>query len=180
MPRGIKRNIEKEIIKAGQKEIFENVLKSPAIQRAYAKVLLDSGLAQSRISETTGLSLNKIREIKTDGEDDENEALLTALRDLELSRLYYISSNILTEMEKPEKLAAMKGGDLAYTYKTILDTRRLLENKSTSNIAIVVQSINKRMDDEASGIERLLQQISRNNPKETKKIDKDYAKEGIT
>ena len=50
----------------------------------------------------------------------------------------------------------MKGGELAYAYKVLLDSRRLLENKSTANISAQVNILTQKFEEEATNINKLL------------------------
>ena len=53
-------------------------------------------------------------------------------------------------------LDKMKGGELAYAYKVLLDSRRLLENKSTANISAQVNILTQKFEEEATNINKLL------------------------
>ncbi|MFA5735168.1 MAG: hypothetical protein WC904_09350 [Proteiniphilum sp.] len=113
-------------------------------------------MTTTQIRNFVSVSPQTISEIRNRRIDVINEALVETLRDMEINKLYVIGGKILSKLDDEGRLDKMKGGELAYAYKVLLDSRRLLENKSTANISAQVNILTQKFEEEATNINKLL------------------------
>jgi hypothetical protein len=160
----VSSNLVREIIWADAKEVLKYFMQDPAVKHAYVKMLIDDGLTVKQIREFVNISPNHISEIRHKDASTLQNALIETLRNKEISKLYMIGAKILGKLDSDAVLDKMKGGELAYAFKVLLDSRRLLENKSTANISVQVSALNQRFDQDAQQITKLLGGIARKKP----------------
>lgn len=141
---------------AAAKETLKFFMENTSVKYAFVKLLLDSGMTTTQIRNFVSVSPQTISEIRNRRIDVINEALVETLRDMEINKLYVIGSKILSKLDDEGRLDKMKGGELAYAYKVLLDSRRLLENKSTANISAQVNILTQKFEEEATNINKLL------------------------
>ncbi|MFA7040658.1 MAG: hypothetical protein WC191_09245 [Proteiniphilum sp.] len=113
-------------------------------------------MTTTQIRNFVSVSPQTISEIRNRRIDVINDALVETLRDMEINKLYVIGGKILSKLDDEGRLDKMKGGELAYAYKVLLDSRRLLENKSTANISAQVNILTQKFEEEATNINKLL------------------------
>jgi len=145
---------------AAAKETLKYFMEDLNVKYAFVKLLLDSGMTTEQIRHFVSVSPQTISAIRNRRIDVVNDALVETLRSMEINKLYVIGGKILSKLDDENLLGKMKGGELAYAYKVLLDSRRLLENKSTANIAVQVQALQQKFEDEASNINKLLSKSS--------------------
>jgi hypothetical protein len=141
---------------AAAKETLKYFMEDLNVKYAFVKLLLDSGMTTEQIRHFVSVSPQTISAIRNRRIDVVNDALVETLRSMEINKLYVIGGKILSKLDDENLLGKMKGGELAYAYKVLLDSRRLLENKSTANIAVQVQALQQKFEDEAQNISKLL------------------------
>lgn len=157
-------NLVKEIIWADAKEVLKYFMSDPAVKHAYVKMLLDDGLTTKQIRQFVNISPTTITELRHKDTVYLQNALIETLRNKEISKLYMIGSKILNKLDSDQVLDKMKGGELAYAFKALLDSRRLLENKSTANLSVQLSALNQRFDTDAQQITKLLGGIVKKKP----------------
>lgn len=153
--------IVKDIAAQGAREVLSFFLQDKSVKRAYVKVLLEMNMTHAEIQAITPISDGEIREIATGRMPNIDDALVETIRNMEINKLYTISGRILQRLDSPEVIEGMKGGDLAYSYKILLESRRLLENKSTANISVLINTLNKRFSEEGEKINNMLKNIEK-------------------
>lgn len=155
----------KDLVAQGAKSVIEFFLGDETIRKSYVKVLLESGMTHVEICKAAHCSNATIQQVKSGNDAAVSDAMVETLRNIELDRLHQITGKVLQVMLKDGKLDDMKGGDLAYTYKTLLEARRLLENKSTANISVMIEAFTKKIAGEGQKIDVLMRDIAKKNPR---------------
>lgn len=162
--KSVAKAMVREVVWADAKKVLGYFMQDQAVKNAFVKLLIDSGLTVAQIREHVKISPSQISEIRNMDSTLLSDSLVEALRSREINRLYLIGEKVLRSLDNEDKLEKSTPAQLAYVYKLLLDSRRLLENKSTANIAVQVQALNNRFDTEANKINTLLQGIGTKNP----------------
>lgn len=150
------QNNLRETVFAAQKETLNFFMSNKAVKYAFVKTLLDSNMTVKEIRSIVSISPQTVAEIRNRPLEAIDEALVDTLKGMEINKLNVIGAKMLEVLDDESKLKAMSGDKIAYAYKLILDARRLLENKSTSNIAVQINTLKQKFDDDAVKIEKIL------------------------
>jgi hypothetical protein len=162
-----KKSLEqiKDIMANGAQDVIEFFLGDEVVRKSYIKVLHESGMSQAEICKAAHCSQQTLKDVLSGNDQSVQDGMVETLRGVELNRLHMIGAKILQVMADPGKIEGMKGGDLAYAYKTFLEARRLLENKSTANISVMIQAFVKKIEGEGDKIDNLMKGIARKDPR---------------
>ena len=152
----------KDLSAQGAKSIIEFFLGNESVRKAYIKVLRESGMTVADVCKAAHTSPQTVKEIMEGRDVQLEDGMVETLKSIELNKLYMITGKILETVEG--KIEGMKGGDLAYAYKTFMESRRLLENKSTGNISILISVLTKKFEEEGNKINLLMKGIARKDP----------------
>lgn len=156
--------VVKELATQGAVTVIDYFLDNPTIKEAYVKILYESGMAIKDIEKACHVSNAKIKEIVASNNELLENGMVETLKNIEVNRLYLLGGKILEALGRDGKIESMKGGDLAYTYKTLMEARRLLENKSTANISVLISTLTKKFDEEGRKLDRMMRGIAKVDP----------------
>ena len=138
----------------GNSKIVHYFVKDPQVRKAVVKYLCADGCTHKEIAHALKISTSTVsKDVKGEGTDIES-ALVQILEDQEVSKLQFIKSKILTEIDSNEKIKKLSAAQMAYVYGILTDKHRLLQNKSTANISVAVQTLTKLFEDEAGNIKK--------------------------
>jgi len=155
----------KELVAQGAKTVVEFFLGDSTVKKSFIKVLHESGMSYREIEKAAHVTSQTIKDVISGNDSAVQDGMVETLRTIELNRLHFIGGKILQVMSDPGKIEQMKGGDLAYAYKTFLEARRLLENKSTANISVMIEAFTKKIAGEGEKIDNLMKGIARKDPR---------------
>lgn len=156
----------KNILLNAQNEVFQSILHNTTVKKAYVKTLLDMGMTTREIQQFVKISSKTISEIRNNYDIDENlnNALQTAIASVEVGRLQEAKSKMLDRIGSDEIINKASLSTLVYAWSTLFEKQRLLENKSTENIAVLVKSLKQEFSDEAEIINAQLENIDTKKP----------------
>ena len=155
--------IAAEVLLDADAKIIESLLHDPIVKKAYIRTLLDSGCTYKQIMSVCKCSPQLVSEVaKTKREIDElDSSLQRALASSEMKRLSTIRSKILARIGDDKVINDAGLSQLVYAYSMLLDKQRLLEDKSTSNIAVLVKSIQDDFKKEANEMTDILENFKK-------------------
>jgi DNA-binding transcriptional MerR regulator len=169
----------RNVLLNAQNEVFQTILHNPTVKKAFVKTLLDMGMTTREIQQFVKISSKTVSDIRNnyDIDEDLNNALQTSIASVEVGRIQEAKSKMLDRINSDEIINKASLSTLVYAWSTLFEKQRLLENKSTENLAVLVKSLKQDFSDEAKAINAQLQGIESRKPKVKQEFEKNRLNE---
>lgn len=137
-------------------KLMRYFVKDPQVRKACVTYLRDMGCTQKEIANALKISTTTVSKDEKDAVDL-SQALAQILEDQEINKLQVVKSKLLMEMGDEDRIKKLSVPQMVYSYGVLTDKHRLLQNKSTSNISVAVQTLMKQFDSAADDIKKELE-----------------------